>query len=325
VSQPFASVVTGVVFSFAVATSLFAQGKSTDPHGNGKDSGTNVPGASGTGAGNSGKTSNAGGNGGGRGAVSPPSEVALAAPTSIAMSASASTPFAWIDNANLMAPGAVWVGVSTVRWQNAGVNEISFPVIDAAIGMTPRLQIGASVPRLAASEALGRPSGLGTTFLNAKIGILTDSARPIKAAVTPTVEILGDLAMQFAPAGQGRVQWGLPVSLELDRGVGRVYGSAGYFSPDIWYTGAGAGAQFGSRLGLSVSFSRSWAGSVVADPSLPPPYRHELSTGVSLDVTRNIGVFGSVGRTFKTDAQFGAGTTASVGVSLTTHRSAFTQ
>ena len=322
-SRRFASVVTGVVLSFAVGTSLFAQGKSTDPHGNGKGSGTNAPASSGTG--NTGKTSNAGGNGGGRGAVSPPSEVALAAPTSISTSASATTPFAWIDNANLMTPGTVWVGISTVRWQNAGVDEISFPVIDAAIGMTPRVQIGASVPRLVASDALSRPSGLGTTFLNAKIGILTDSERPIKAAVTPTVEILGDLAMQFAPAGQGRVQWGLPVSLELDRGIARVYGSAGYFSPDIWYTGAGTGAQFGSRLGLSVSFSRSWTRSTLADPSLPPPYRHELSTGVSLDVTRHLGVFGSVGRTFKTDAQFGAGTTVSVGMSLITHRSAFTQ
>jgi hypothetical protein len=224
-----------------------------------------------------------------------------------------------------MTPGTVWFGVSTVRWQNAGISEISFPVIDAAIGMTPRLQIGASVPRLVASDALGRPSGLGTTFLNAKIGVLTDRERAIKVAVTPTVEILGDLAMQFAPAGQGRVQWGLPVSLELDRGIGRVYGSAGYFSPDIWYTGAGAGTQVGSRVGLSVSFSRSWAGSVLADPSLPPPYRHELSAGISLDVTRSVGVFGSVGRTFKTDAQFGAGTTVGVGVSLTTHRSAVTQ
>jgi hypothetical protein len=324
VSKPLASVVTGVVVSLAVATSLFAQGKSNDPHGNGNGNGNgsgNVPAAN---AGNSGKTSNAGGNGGGRGAVNPPSEVALAAPTAISASASATTPFAWIDNANLMTPGTIWVGVSTVRWQNAGVNETSFPVIDAAVGMTPRLQIGASVPRLVASDALSRPSGLGTTFLNAKIGILTNGERPIKVAVTPTVEILGDLAMQFAPAGQGRVQWGLPVSLELDRGIARIYGSAGYFSPDIWYTGVGAGAQLRSRVGLSVSFSRSWTRAALADPSLPSPYRHELSTGVSLDVTRNIGVFGSVGRTFKTDAQFGAGTTASVGVSLTTHRGAFT-
>jgi hypothetical protein len=224
-----------------------------------------------------------------------------------------------------MAPGAIWVGISTVRWQNAGVNEMSFPVVDAAVGMTPRLQIGASVPRLVASDALGRPSGLGTTFLNAKIGILDDSERPLKAAVTPTLEILGNLAMQFAPAGQNRVQWGLPVSLELDRGIARIYGSAGYFSPDVWYTGAGAGTQFGSRVGLSVSFSRAWSRSVLDDPSVPAPRRHDVSTGVSLNLTPNVGVFGSVGRTFKTDAQFGAGTTVSVGVSLTTTRSAFTQ
>jgi hypothetical protein len=315
VSKPLASVVTGVVVWLAVATSLFAQGKSNDPHGNGKDGGTSVPAANG----NSGKTSNAGGNGGGRGAVSPPSEVALAVPTSIATSASASTPFAWIDNANLMTPGSVWIGISTVRWQNEGVNEINFPVVDAAVGMTSRLQIGASVPRLVASDALGRSGGLGTTFLNAKVGIVNDSDRPLRAAVTPTLEIRSDTVMQFVPAGQSRVQWGLPFSVEFDRGVSRVYGSTGYFSPGMWFAGGGAGTQIGSRIGVAASVSRSWAQSIL-DSGLPTPRRHDLQAGVSLQLTPAFGVFGSVGRTFQTDAQYGAGTTASVGLSLTSNR-----
>jgi hypothetical protein len=249
--------------------------------------------------------------------------VAFAAPTSIGSAISASTPFAWIDNASLVAPGAVWIGISTVRWQNDGVSETNFPVIDAAIGMTPRLQIGASVPRIAANEAFSRPAGFGTTFLNAKVAIFKDTERPFKAAIAPTLEILSDGAMQFAPLGQNRVQFGLPFSVELDRGVSRVYGSSGYFSPGVWYAGAGAGTQIGSRVGVAVSFSRSWSHSVLDDPTVAAPRRHDLSTGVSLDLTPNVGVFGSVGRTFGTAPQYGAGTTVSAGLSLSANRVVF--
>ena len=293
------------VVSLLVSTSVFAQGKSQQDHG--KSGG-----------------SNAGGKGGGNGSsVTPPSEVAFAAPTSISGAIATSTPFAWIDNASLVAPGAVWIGISTVRWQNDGVSEINFPVIDAAVGMSPRLQIGASVPRIAANEAFSRPAGFGTTFLNAKVAIFQDTERPFKAAIAPTLEILSDAAMQFAPPGQNRVQFGLPFSVEFDRGVRRIYGSSGYFSPGVWYAGAGAGTQIGSRVGVAVSFSRSWSHSLVDDPTAAAPRRHDLSTGVSLDLTPNVGVFGSVGRTIGTAAQYGAGTTVSVGLSLSANRVVF--
>ena len=180
------------------------------------------------GGGSSGKSPNAGGksgassNGGsGSSSVSPPNQVTLAAPASVTSSTSPSTPFAWIDTANLIAPGAVWIGISTVRWQNAGANQVSFPVVDAAIGMTPRFQIGASVPRIVASDALSQPGGLGTTFFNAKFGILNGSERSLKVAVAPTLEVLSEAARQFAPIEHSRVHWGLPFSAEFDRGVSR--------------------------------------------------------------------------------------------------------
>ena len=152
---------------------------------------------------------------------SPPSHSVLAAAAG-ASSSTPATPFAWLDTANLMAPGSIWVGISAVRWQGAGLSEVSFPVVDAAFGVTPRLQIGASVPRVRTSGELEGPQGgMGTTFLNGKIGILTDSERPLKVAVTPTFEILSQAAMQWMPTDRNRVQWGLPVSLEIDRGVSR--------------------------------------------------------------------------------------------------------
>src|SRR6185503_15116866 len=129
-----ASLAAGVAVSLLLNTPAFAQGKSQD-HGKGGGNGA---------AASSGK--NAGGKGGD--VVSSPSQTPLAAPASVTSATSAATPFAWIDNANLMAPGAVWIGMSAVRWQNAGVSEISFPVVDAAVGLNPRVQLGASVPRV---------------------------------------------------------------------------------------------------------------------------------------------------------------------------------
>src|SRR5262249_13152495 len=170
------------------------------------------------------------------------------------------------------------------------------------------------------SDALGRPAALGTAFFNAKVGILNDGTRPLKLAMTPTLEVLNTSALDVAPTGQSRVQWGLPVSAEVDRGALRAYGSTGYFAPCVWFAGAGAGTQIGSRIGVTVSFSRAWSSSTVDDALLAAPRRNDLSTGISMAVTPNVGIFGSVGRTFKTDAQFGAGTTVSLGLSLTSNR-----
>jgi hypothetical protein len=308
------SIAVGLAVSLLISVPAWAQGKSDQDHGK-------SGGATASGAGNSGKSSNAGGKG--SSPVSPPSQVALAAPTA-AISTTASTPFAWIDNANLVAPGTVWLGLSVVRWHNLGLSEVSVPVIDAAVGMTPRVQIGASVPRIAADDTIGRPGGLGTTFLNAKLAVLNNRDRPLKVAVTPTLEILSQAAIQFEPASERRLQWGLPVSVEFDRGLSRIYGSTGYFSPGVWYSGAGAATQITARLGAAVSFSRSWTTTPLLDPTIAAPRRHDLSTGASLELTSNLGVFGSIGRTIGTAPQYGAGTTFSVGLSLTANKIAFT-
>ena len=176
-----ASIVACAVVALLVGTPVFAQGKK---QGNGNS-----------------KSSNAGGEGQRQWRRHATQRSSLCRANRHRRRSRATTPFAWIDNASLVAPGAVWIGISTVRWQNAGLSEVNFPVIDAAVGMTPRLQIGASVPRIVANDAFSRPAGFGTTFLNAKLAIFKDSERPFKAAVAPTLEILSDAAMQFVPLG----------------------------------------------------------------------------------------------------------------------------
>jgi hypothetical protein len=236
-----------------------------------------------------------------------PSQTRLPPPTAIGQS-SASVPFAWMDDATLMPPGSVWMGVSTMRWFGGGASELYFPVVDFALGLMPRVQITGSVPRIAGT-------GLGTTYFTAKIGAWHTRDEREKLAIAPTIEVANAGAVALTP-DHGRVQWGLPVSVEIDRGAGRVYASGGYFSHGVLYAGAGGGFQATPQLGVSTSFSRSWTTAAPADSALPPQTRSEISGGVSYMFKPSIGAFASIGHTIATDESNGAGMTMSVGMSV---------
>lgn len=226
------------------------------------------------------------------------------------------TPFAWLDDASVMEPGNVWIGVSMVRWQGAGLSQTIVPVVDTAIGLTPRVHVGASVPRVA--------GGLGTMFFSAKVAVFSDDVRALKVAVGPTLEVLTDATLP----GQGRVEWGLPVSAQIDRGSSRIYASTGYFSSGIWYAGAGIGRPVSDRIGVSVSFSHAWATSPEPSAgvaSAAGSRRNELSGGASYDLEPNIAVFGSISRTLRVAAEEGAGTTLGFGLSWSTAATASTR
>jgi hypothetical protein len=249
----------------------------------------------------------------------PPSTAALpTAPSAAAIGSdgitSTTSPFAWMDDASVMPPGGVWLGVSMVRWHGSGLTETIVPVLDGAIGLLPRLQFGASVPRVA--------GGLGTTFLSGKIAVYADDAGSVAVAVAPTLEIAGSAAMQ-GRSGESRVHWGLPVSVQLDRAATRIYGSSGYFSPGIWYLGAGIGRSVADRVSVSGSVSRAWAGTAI--PSVPGQRRSEIGGGASYDVSSSVAVFGSVSRTLGMTPEEGAGTTLSVGVSLSAQSADWTK
>ena len=253
------------------------------------------------------------GNGHGKPPAPPPTTTDLPAGVT-----SGTAPFAWMDDANLMTPRTVWLGVSMVQWHGGGASEMVVPVFDASIGLTPRVQIGASIPRVA--------GGLGTTFVNAKVGIVNSDARGVKLAVGPTLEILNEAAMLSAPGGQSRIQWGLPVSVEIDRQAGRFYGSSGFFSPGVRYAGAGIGKSLSNRLDMSMSFSHAWTSEASSGtPAIAGPRRNDLSGGASFDLTPNIAVFGSIGRTIATAAEHGAGTTITFGLSASAGPLVFTK
>ena len=70
----------------------------------------------------------------------PSSTVSAPATSSIATSGltTAASPFAWLDDASIMAPGEMWVGVSMVHWRGAGTSQTVVPVVDGTVGLAPR-------------------------------------------------------------------------------------------------------------------------------------------------------------------------------------------
>ena len=277
-----AHIAASVAFALAATSPSFAQGKSQEAHGH----------------------------------SSPPSRSTLPPPTAIGVTAG-TTPFAWVDDASLLSPGDVWIGLSTLRWQGVDASEVDAPVIDAAVGISQRLQLGVSAPRvIGSSDPGGAEGGLGTTYIHGKIALLHGARYGLSVAVSPTVEILGNSAMLAAPADQSRVQWGAPVSAQIGVGSGRIYASTGYFSRGVWFLGAGTAAPITPKIGVSASFSRSWATTASTDPAVAAPNRNELSGGVSYSLSPAVGVFGSVGHTIATADADGGGATMSIGMSF---------
>jgi hypothetical protein len=98
---------------------------------------------------------NSGGKKPGKGPTRPPSSGTVTPQATSGGSVLATTmPFAWLDDASVMESGNVWVAVSMARWQGSGLSQTIVPVVDTAIGLTPRVQLGASVPRVAAAGTM---------------------------------------------------------------------------------------------------------------------------------------------------------------------------
>ena len=220
----------------------------------------------------------------------------------------------WLDDATLLPPGSMSLTVSAVRWSGTDLAETDFPVVNAAVGLAPRFQIGVSVPRVVGSaDGTGPAGGVGTSYLSSKIALLTGGSSGVKVAVSPMIEILGEGAVQAIPAGESRMQVGLPISLEISQGTARVFASTGVFSRGAWFAGGGVGVQATPRVGASVSLTRAWGG---VDASGVARDRRELSGGVAYSVSPRVAVYGSLGRTVATTDDNGAGTTVGAGVSF---------
>ena len=106
------------------------------------------------------------------------------------------------------------------------------------------------------------------------------------------------------------------MSAELDRGAVRLYGATGYFTRGAWFTGAGASMVVNDKVAVSVGFSRAWRRADTPDAPLGQRDRNDISGGLSYAIAPSVRAFGSLGRTFATLDENGAGTTLGGGVSF---------
>jgi hypothetical protein len=247
-----------------------------------------------------------------------PSSTALPPPASTVSgssplaTATGASPLSWVDDASLLEPGSAMLTVSAMRWSGSGISEVDFPIVDAAFGLTKRVQFSATVPRVTGGdETTGIVGGLGTSYLSAKIALINDS--PVRLAVSPLVEILGTNAMQALPPDEGRYQVGVPFSVDAGSGRVRMFAAAGFFTRGAWFAGGGTGLQLSPKMGASLSFTRSW---VTASVDELKRDRSELSGGVSYFLTPNLATYGSLGHTIATAAENGAGLSLAGGVTF---------
>src|SRR5262249_34230135 len=139
---------------------------------------------------------------------------------------------------------------------------------------------------------------------------------PVKVAVAPTLRLLGTSARAALAPEDSHLQWGLPIIAEIDRGVGRLFASTGYFAHRTWFVGGGVGVQASPRVGVTASFSRAWTTIDPLGTTNAPSQRNEISGSVSYALLPQIAAFGSVARTVATTDENGAGTTVSGGISI---------
>jgi hypothetical protein len=191
----------------------------------------------------------------------------------------------WLDDASIVAPGDVWVGLATGYWRGDGNRQIDAPVVSAAVGLWPRVQAGGSASFYHFRDADGvAENGFGSFSLYGKFLIADPSRAPnaIGIAVTPLLEL--------SPGSGAPVGWALPVNVETYRADARIYGSAGYFSRGSVFGTIGADIPLTARIFLSGTFGQSHARAGTHQTS--------IGVGASVGLTPASGLFIGVGRTF---------------------------
>ena len=172
----------------------------------------------------------------------------------------------WLDDASLVEPGDVWIGLATGYWRGASNRQIDAPVVSTAVGI------------IRASRQAGARRSI--TFAMLKVFLKTDLAAsrftansfiadPLRApnaigvALTPLLEL--------SPGSDAPVGWALPVNLEARRGDVRLYGSAGYFSRGSVF------GTIGADIPLDLDSSSSTARSDSRTPALARTRRRSAS------------------------------------------------
>src|SRR5688572_5227810 len=78
--------------------------------------------------------------------VNSPVSTGSAAPLASGASPSTLQYGSWLDDASLIRPGGAWTSISVGHFRLSESRQTDFPVVDAALGLTNRVQFGLTVP-----------------------------------------------------------------------------------------------------------------------------------------------------------------------------------
>jgi hypothetical protein len=206
----------------------------------------------------------------------------------------------WLDDATVLTPGAGAMTFAVGYWRTPGFREFDAPSFDVGVGLTRRVQLGASVPFYHAREPGGPViRGLGDLYVSSKIQLRSPTTAAGKSqvglAVIPVMEVLS-----VAPStGTGRVSWALPATVEIQRDGWRAYGSAGYFTRGSLFATGALEVSLSDRAWVTgtISESRSSKRDDLSEALGFAKVRTDVSGGITIAASQTMAVFGMVGRT----------------------------
>ena len=191
----------------------------------------------------------------------------------------------WLDDASIVEPGDIWIGLATGYWRGDNNRQFDAPVASAAVGISRRFQAGGNLSFYHFRDADGvSENGLGNMSLYGKVQLLDAYRAPnaVGLAVTPLIEL--------SPGSEDAFGWALPVNVEAHRGDLRIYASGGYFSRGSIFASLGADIPVGSRVSISGNFGQSYA--------RVGTHQTSLGVGAALGLSATNSVYVGLGRTF---------------------------
>ena len=223
----------------------------------------------------------------------------------------------------MLEPGQGVLSLAVARWHWAFGRGTAVPSLFGAVGVAPRLQVGASVERDASRYADGtRQTSFGDSYIVGKAVLLDGHTRRVGIAVSPLLQVLGNTSLDFyryyKSASTDRIQWALPVHVQVRLGSMRVYGSAGHFSVGASFAGVSFDAPVGSRLVAigTVSQAYSTDSGTLADELSLSPRRTDASGGAWIIISTSVYPFCVIGRTISSTDLNSMTLSANVGIAV---------
>jgi len=226
----------------------------------------------------------------------------------------------WLEDADVLEARTAILGISVGRWQGIGGGQTDGPVLDANYGLTDFLQVSLSLPYYWAKDDSGfQAHGRGDSYLAAKFRLLDASESPVGIAISPTLEVLSDAAISDASLQLKRVNWALPVSVQIGSSGTRAYVSFGYFSRGAAFVGGAIERSLTERLTVSATFNFTRSMHTLASSTLEVLSRNrfDATIGGSVMIAPRVGAYVSVGRTISTLDENGARFCVGAGLSVT--------